>query len=197
MSYRNLEYTAGVLMKYPAVWLWFHSFHSLLVCSCQAPWCSNTVRPTNLEMTFGTQANWFSCSRSALRFLWVHIDDAQAHLRHKRWSPTRVVLQGLEDLRVPCWRFTLMIHLVCECEWLFFHPAMLVPRTPLFPRRNTAHVDGRYILLIHKNYFFSLKLLLIYSHYSDPFIVLVLSLSFIGSIFFLHISAKIIRAFAK
>ncbi|VDB99448.1 unnamed protein product [Peniophora sp. CBMAI 1063] len=31
----------------------------------------------------------------------------------------------------------------------------------------------------------------------DPFIVLVLSLSFIASIFFLHISAKIIRAFAK
>ncbi|KAF9447361.1 Pre protein translocase Sec Sec61-beta subunit [Macrolepiota fuliginosa MF-IS2] len=31
----------------------------------------------------------------------------------------------------------------------------------------------------------------------DPFIVLVLSLSFIGSIFFLHISAKIIRAFTK
>lgn len=29
---------------------------------------------------------------------------------------------------------------------------------------------------------------------SDPFIVLVLSLSFIGSIFFLHISAKVIRA---
>jgi protein transport protein SEC61 subunit beta len=33
--------------------------------------------------------------------------------------------------------------------------------------------------------------------YSDPFIVLVLSLSFIASIFFLHISAKIIRAFTK
>lgn len=32
---------------------------------------------------------------------------------------------------------------------------------------------------------------------SDPFIVLVLSLSFIASIFFLHISAKIIRAFSK
>ncbi|KAK7469408.1 putative translocon subunit [Dendrothele bispora CBS 962.96] len=31
----------------------------------------------------------------------------------------------------------------------------------------------------------------------DPFIVLVLSLSFIGSIFFLHISAKLIRAFTK
>ncbi|EMD36449.1 hypothetical protein CERSUDRAFT_115470 [Gelatoporia subvermispora B] len=31
----------------------------------------------------------------------------------------------------------------------------------------------------------------------DPFIVLVLSLSFIASIFFLHISAKIIRAFTK
>ncbi|KAL9709595.1 Arf guanine nucleotide exchange factor sbh1 [Leucoagaricus gongylophorus] len=31
----------------------------------------------------------------------------------------------------------------------------------------------------------------------DPFIVLVLSLSFIGSIFFLHISAKIVRAFTK
>ncbi|KZP13545.1 Pre protein translocase Sec Sec61-beta subunit [Athelia psychrophila] len=31
----------------------------------------------------------------------------------------------------------------------------------------------------------------------DPFIVLVLSLSFIASIFFLHISAKIIKAFAK
>ncbi|KIM81250.1 hypothetical protein PILCRDRAFT_821711 [Piloderma croceum F 1598] len=31
----------------------------------------------------------------------------------------------------------------------------------------------------------------------DPFIVLVLSLSFIASIFFLHISAKIIRMFAK
>ncbi|TEB30925.1 Pre protein translocase Sec Sec61-beta subunit [Coprinellus micaceus] len=28
----------------------------------------------------------------------------------------------------------------------------------------------------------------------DPFIVLVLSLSFIGSIFFLHISAKVVRA---
>jgi protein transport protein SEC61 subunit beta len=33
--------------------------------------------------------------------------------------------------------------------------------------------------------------------HSDPFIVLVLSLSFIASIFFLHISAKIIRAFTK
>ncbi|EPT04855.1 Pre protein translocase Sec Sec61-beta subunit [Fomitopsis schrenkii] len=31
----------------------------------------------------------------------------------------------------------------------------------------------------------------------DPFIVLVLSLSFIASIFFLHISAKVIRAFTK
>ncbi|KAJ3539366.1 hypothetical protein NM688_g6370 [Phlebia brevispora] len=31
----------------------------------------------------------------------------------------------------------------------------------------------------------------------DPFIVLVLSLSFIASIFFLHISAKIVRAFTK
>ncbi|KII85520.1 hypothetical protein PLICRDRAFT_56756 [Plicaturopsis crispa FD-325 SS-3] len=31
----------------------------------------------------------------------------------------------------------------------------------------------------------------------DPFIVLVLSLSFIASIFFLHISAKIIRSFTK
>jgi protein transport protein SEC61 subunit beta len=34
-------------------------------------------------------------------------------------------------------------------------------------------------------------------YHSDPFIVLVLSLSFIASIFFLHISAKIIRAFTK
>ena len=33
--------------------------------------------------------------------------------------------------------------------------------------------------------------------FRDPFIVLVLSLSFIGSIFFLHISAKVIRAFTK
>ncbi|KIM27870.1 hypothetical protein M408DRAFT_160426 [Serendipita vermifera MAFF 305830] len=31
----------------------------------------------------------------------------------------------------------------------------------------------------------------------DPFVVLILSLSFIGSIFFLHISAKIIRSFSK
>ncbi|KIK57315.1 hypothetical protein GYMLUDRAFT_229178 [Collybiopsis luxurians FD-317 M1] len=31
----------------------------------------------------------------------------------------------------------------------------------------------------------------------DPFIVLVLSLVFIGSIFFLHISAKVIRMFSK
>ncbi|KAJ3759382.1 putative translocon subunit [Lentinula raphanica] len=31
----------------------------------------------------------------------------------------------------------------------------------------------------------------------DPFIVLVLSLVFIGSIFFLHISAKVIRMFTK
>ncbi|KAJ7468971.1 Sec61beta family-domain-containing protein [Mycena galericulata] len=31
----------------------------------------------------------------------------------------------------------------------------------------------------------------------DPYIVLVLSLAFIGSIFFLHISAKIIRYFSK
>ncbi|KZT25975.1 Pre protein translocase Sec Sec61-beta subunit [Neolentinus lepideus HHB14362 ss-1] len=31
----------------------------------------------------------------------------------------------------------------------------------------------------------------------DPFVVLILSLSFIASIFFLHISAKIIRAFTK
>ena len=31
----------------------------------------------------------------------------------------------------------------------------------------------------------------------DPFVVLILSLSFIASIFFLHISAKIIRSFAK
>ncbi|KAF9025281.1 Pre protein translocase Sec Sec61-beta subunit [Hymenopellis radicata] len=31
----------------------------------------------------------------------------------------------------------------------------------------------------------------------DPFIVLVLSLAFIASIFFLHISAKVIRAFSK
>ncbi|KAF8655002.1 hypothetical protein AX16_003306 [Volvariella volvacea WC 439] len=31
----------------------------------------------------------------------------------------------------------------------------------------------------------------------DPYIVLVLSLSFIGSIFFLHISAKLIKSFSK
>ncbi|EIN05559.1 Pre protein translocase Sec Sec61-beta subunit [Punctularia strigosozonata HHB-11173 SS5] len=31
----------------------------------------------------------------------------------------------------------------------------------------------------------------------DPFIVLVLSLSFIASIFFLHIAAKVIRSFTK
>ncbi|PVF98674.1 Pre protein translocase Sec Sec61-beta subunit [Serendipita vermifera] len=31
----------------------------------------------------------------------------------------------------------------------------------------------------------------------DPFVVLILSLSFIGSIFFLHISAKIIKSFSK
>ncbi|KAF7313898.1 Protein transport protein Sec61 subunit beta [Mycena chlorophos] len=31
----------------------------------------------------------------------------------------------------------------------------------------------------------------------DPFIVMILSLSFIGSIFFLHIAAKIIRSFSK
>jgi protein transport protein SEC61 subunit beta len=46
---------------------------------------------------------------------------------------------------------------------------------------------------------FYLVLVLIHSNVnsSDPFIVLVLSLSFIGSIFFLHISAKVIRAFTK
>lgn len=32
---------------------------------------------------------------------------------------------------------------------------------------------------------------------SDPFVVVVLSLSFIASIFFLHIAAKIVRAFTK
>ncbi|KAG8919565.1 Arf guanine nucleotide exchange factor sbh1 [Tulasnella sp. 418] len=31
----------------------------------------------------------------------------------------------------------------------------------------------------------------------DPFVVMILSLSFIGSIFFLHISAKVIRYFTK
>jgi protein transport protein SEC61 subunit beta len=31
----------------------------------------------------------------------------------------------------------------------------------------------------------------------DPYVVLILSLVFIASIFFLHISAKLIRAFAK
>ncbi|ORY24594.1 Sec61beta family-domain-containing protein [Naematelia encephala] len=31
----------------------------------------------------------------------------------------------------------------------------------------------------------------------DPFVVIVLSLSFIASIFFLHIAAKIVRAFTK
>ncbi|KAF9223118.1 Pre protein translocase Sec Sec61-beta subunit [Gyrodon lividus] len=31
----------------------------------------------------------------------------------------------------------------------------------------------------------------------DPYVVLILSLAFIGSIFFLHISAKIIRSFTK
>lgn len=41
------------------------------------------------------------------------------------------------------------------------------------------------------------KLLNVRQFGSDPFIVLVLSLSFIASIFFLHISAKIIRAFTK
>lgn len=33
--------------------------------------------------------------------------------------------------------------------------------------------------------------------FSDPFIVLVLSLSFIASIFFLHISSRIIKSFSK
>lgn len=32
---------------------------------------------------------------------------------------------------------------------------------------------------------------------SDPYVVLILSLTFIGSIFFLHISAKMIRSFTK
>lgn len=32
---------------------------------------------------------------------------------------------------------------------------------------------------------------------SDPYVVLILSLAFIGSIFFLHISAKLIRLFTK
>jgi len=32
---------------------------------------------------------------------------------------------------------------------------------------------------------------------SDPFVVVILSLAFIGSIFFLHISAKLIRVFSK
>ena len=32
---------------------------------------------------------------------------------------------------------------------------------------------------------------------SDPFVVVVLSLSFIASIFFLHIAAKIVRVFTK
>ncbi|KAG8221489.1 Sec61beta family-domain-containing protein [Butyriboletus roseoflavus] len=31
----------------------------------------------------------------------------------------------------------------------------------------------------------------------DPYVVLILSLTFIGSIFFLHISAKVIRSFTK
>ncbi|KAN0082526.1 Sec61beta family domain containing protein [Tylopilus felleus] len=31
----------------------------------------------------------------------------------------------------------------------------------------------------------------------DPYVVLILSLAFIGSIFFLHISAKLIRVFTK
>jgi len=31
----------------------------------------------------------------------------------------------------------------------------------------------------------------------DPFVVVVLSLSFIASIFFLHIAAKVVRAFTK
>ena len=32
---------------------------------------------------------------------------------------------------------------------------------------------------------------------SDPFVVVVLSLSFIASIFFLHIAAKLVRVFTK
>lgn len=32
---------------------------------------------------------------------------------------------------------------------------------------------------------------------SDPYVVLILSLAFIGSIFFLHISAKLLRVFTK
>lgn len=35
------------------------------------------------------------------------------------------------------------------------------------------------------------------THLSDPFVVVVLSISFIASIFFLHIAAKIVRAFTK
>ena len=35
------------------------------------------------------------------------------------------------------------------------------------------------------------------AHPSDPFVVIVLSLSFIASIFFLHIAAKIVRSFTK
>jgi len=31
----------------------------------------------------------------------------------------------------------------------------------------------------------------------DPYVVLVLSICFIGSVFFLHIAAKVIRAFTK
>lgn len=33
--------------------------------------------------------------------------------------------------------------------------------------------------------------------HSDPFVVVVLSLSFIASIFFLHIAAKLVRVFTK
>ena len=50
-------------------------------------------------------------------------------------------------------------------------------------------------LRVYARFFLGLTAPLIFS--SDPFIVLVLSLSFIASIFFLHISAKIIRAFTK
>lgn len=44
---------------------------------------------------------------------------------------------------------------------------------------------------------FFLMLACVLTTLSDPYVVLILSLVFIASIFFLHISAKLIRVFAK
>ncbi|KAG8768705.1 hypothetical protein FRC12_005418 [Ceratobasidium sp. 428] len=82
-------------------------------------------------------------------------------------NPTHHALRVLVDRAILCSSCTLTIRLASACECSSHHVLVVSLRGILTSSRR------------------------------DPFVVMMLSLSFIASIFFLHISAKLVRYFSK